>query len=387
MSDQTADRIIEQCRDFISDPENNFLTFVFSEKLDILLPVTDKKNQAYKKIHNMIIQQKVIPAYQNLIQGLIKLKGTGNNKGGLYYLPQGTAYYEYLLKKNCGLYESIPTMQSRLYTQLQKDYIECNSILEKKPDLLNVITSDKQQFSLSPEEILQDLQRKYLSDFPVIPDINYEIKYVYKSMEEHLSPAFYLTPPIDTLSPNSIYINPQYQLQGTDLYTTLAHEGFPGHLYQSVYFSLTSPSLIRSIVNTGGYTEGWATYVESYAYSYCPGNPQLNRLLWLNRSINLCLLSLIDIGIHYYGWTMEHVSSFLSGFGITNTDSVTEIYQTVIEDPTNYIKYYMGYLHFLDLKEDWINQQTGSPNIIDFHVKVLKIGPCPFPILEKYMEF
>ena len=133
-------------------------------------------------------------------------------------------------------------------------------------------------------------------------------------MEEFLSPAFYLTPPMDTGAPNVIYINHGRQISNLELFTTLAHEGFPGHLYQTVYFGRQSPSHIRYLIDYSGYVEGWATYVESYAYSYASGNPSLTRLLWLNRSINLCLYSLLDIGIHHDGWTMAETYALLKQF-------------------------------------------------------------------------
>ena len=69
-------------------------------------------------------------------------------------------------------------------------------------------------------------------------------------MEEFLSPAFYLTPPADTNAPNSIYINNSADMSSLELYTTLAHEGFPGHLYQTVCFSLTDAPYIRHLYTT-----------------------------------------------------------------------------------------------------------------------------------------
>ena len=64
------------------------------------------------------------------------------------------------------------------------------------------------------------------------------VKRVSPSLEEYSSPAFYLTPPIDVITENSIYINENDPLTGLDLYTTLAHEGYPGQLYQTVYLHL-----------------------------------------------------------------------------------------------------------------------------------------------------
>lgn len=389
MSDTTVDRITEQCSAFITNPEENYLHTVFQEKLKDVPQLTAAKQKAYQKLHMKILQEQVLPAYQTLINGLCLLKGSGKNPGGLSGLPGGKAYYEYLLKSSCGIYETVEQIQTRLLKQLQMDMEESENILHKKPELIYRITEKQPAFSVqeksSPEDILKTLQNKLLKDFPSPPETSYEVKYVHKDLEAYLSPAFYLTPPIDTLSPNDIYINEYAGMKGTELFTTLAHEGFPGHLYQTISFASTNPPKIRHLLGMSGYVEGWATYVETYAYNYADQDPDLSRLQWLNRSLNLCILSLLDTGIHYDGWSRETTTEFLSGFGITDSTAQQEIFQVIVEDPANYLKYYMGYLHFLDLREDCKKEMGEHFDIRKFHQKILEIGPCQFPVLEKYV--
>lgn len=389
MSDTTVDRITEQCSAFITNPEENYLHTVFQEKLKDVPQLTAAKQKAYQKLHMKILQEQVLPAYQALIDGLCLLKGSGKNPGGLSGLPGGKAYYEYLLKSSCGIYETVEQIQTRLLKQLQMDMEESENILHKKPELIYRITEKQPAFSVqeksSPEDILKTLQNKLLKDFPSPPETSYEVKYVHKDLEAYLSPAFYLTPPIDTLSPNDIYINEYAGMKGAELFTTLAHEGFPGHLYQTISFASTNPPKIRHLLGMSGYVEGWATYVETYAYNYADQDSDLSRLQWLNRSLNLCILSLLDTGIHYDGWSRETTTEFLSGFGITDSTAQQEIFQVIVEDPANYLKYYMGYLHFLDLREDCKKEMGEHFDIRKFHQKILEIGPCQFPILEKYV--
>lgn len=431
MSDQTVERIVSQCAAFIENPAENYLASVFEEKLSELAGLSEKKRQAYGKLHDKILLEQVLPAYQSLIDGLYLLKGTGKNAGGLCGFTGGRAYYEYLLKSNCGIYKSVGDIQTRLLQQLQLDMSECGEIINRNPGILDglshsaaeafasftsasvsVFNSESASGDLfspsegsgavsgdssshaadpngfdesSPQEILEDLQEKLIRDFPEAPDTSYEVKYVHQDLENYLSPAFYLTPPIDTLSPNDIYINRCANLTGIQLFTTLAHEGFPGHLYQTVTFASTDPPRIRHVLNMSGYVEGWATYVETYAYGYADADPDLARLEWLNRSLNLCLLSLLDTGIHYDGWDRSKAAEFLANFGITNPDTQEEIYQVIVEDPANYLKYYMGYLHFLDLRESKKAELGDDFDIREFHRKILEIGPCQFPVLEKYL--
>ncbi|HJD13260.1 MAG TPA: DUF885 domain-containing protein [Candidatus Ruminococcus avistercoris] len=383
MSDATADRIIDQCSDFISSGDNNYLNAVFSENLEQVPGLDETQKENSLRLHRDAVKHYVLPAYENLISALTSLKGSGTNENGLYYLSGGRAYYTYLLKSSCGIYDSVEELQTRLANQLLADYKEIRAILEEDPSLAASLLQENSQSGRTPEQILSSLQEQIKKDFPEISDVAYEVKYIHEDLKEHLSPAFYLTPPIDTGSPNLIYLNPDSRLRGIELYTTLAHEGFPGHLYQSQFFLSKDHPAVRHTLNMGGYVEGWATYIESYAYLYGSKNQQLGRLHWLNRAMNLCLYSLLDIGIHYYGWTCEKAAKYLENFGVSDRAVCREIFQIIVEDPANYLKYYGGCLKFMDLKEEASRQEDFHP--IDFHEKVLETGPCQFPILEKYV--
>ena len=383
MSDATADRIIDQCSDFISSGDNNYLNAVFSENLEQVPGLDETQKENSLRLHRDAVKHYVLPAYENLISALTSLKGSGTNENGLYYLSGGRAYYTYLLKSSCGIYDSVEELQTRLANQLLADYKEIRAILEEDPSLAASLLQENSQSGRTPEQILSSLQEQIKKDFPEISDVAYEVKYIHEDLKEHLSPAFYLTLPIDTGSPNLIYLNPDSRLIGIELYTTLAHEGFPGHLYQSQFFLSKDHPAVRHTLNMGGYVEGWATYIESYAYLYGSENQQLGRLHWLNRAMNLCLYSLLDIGIHYYGWTCEKAAKYLENFGVSDRAVCREIFQIIVEDPANYLKYYGGCLKFMDLKEEASRQEDFHP--IDFHEKVLETGPCQFPILEKYV--
>lgn len=383
MSDDTADRIIDQCSDFIASGSDNYLTSVFEEKIAEASWLSEKKKSASLKLHEDAVVNYVIPAYRKLIGALTGLKGSGQNENGLYYLSGGREYYTYLLKSSCGIYDSVEEIQTRLARQLMEDYEEIHTLLGADPSLAAALFAGSGDNGRTPAQILSSLQEKIQNDFPQIPDVSYEVKYVHEDLKEHLSPAFYLTPPIDTKSPNLIYLNPDSRLEGIELYTTLAHEGFPGHLYQSQFFLTEDVPPIRHVLNMGGYVEGWATYIESYAYLYGSDNESLGRLQWLNRAMNLCLYSLLDIGIHYYGWSFEKTMEYLESFGIQDEEVCREVFQCIVEDPGNYLKYYGGCLQFMDLKEEASHQEDF--HLIDFHENILKTGPCQFPILEKYV--
>ena len=126
------------------------------------------------------------------------------------------------------------------------------------------------------------------------------------------------------------------------LFTTLAHEGYPGHLYQTVYFQNLKPDPIRNLLNFGGYTEGWATYTEMLSYYYAPLPKEQAALLQRDTSVILGLYALADMGIHYDGWKLADTVSFFRQYGIEDANTVESIYDLIISDPANYLKYYIS---------------------------------------------
>ena len=392
MSDTTLNRILEQCSAFIKDPENNYMMDVFSRKLTSYGRFSKKEQTKLINCHKKILLTGVIPAYQELMTGLSELKNSGSTSRGLKHFEGGTEYYRYLLQSQTGCYLSVEKIQQRLAAQLSEDMDTVQKMLKEQPSLLPKLTKGVEFNDFKPKSALQYLGRAMQKDFPLLSTTDYEVRYVHKSMEDFLSPAFYLTPPLDTGSPNVIYINRANSHSNLELFTTLSHEGFPGHLYQTVFFGRTQPADIRYLITSGGYVEGWATYVESYGYQYAASlltdkaASDLTALMWKNRCINLCIYSLLDTGIHYQGWNQTAALRFLQVFGIRDTKIASEIYQYIVETPCNYLKYYLGYLNFLDLKKKQQEKSGSSFDVREFHRKVLTIGPVQFPVLEKYMQ-
>lgn len=391
MSDASADRIIRQCQSFMETGEENYLYSMFRQRIEELLTekrITQDQADSFIEMQEKLMDQCVFPAYLTLSQGLEDLKGQGKNSGGLAHLEGGKEYYVYLIRSTVGDYRSPEEILQSLFLRLQTDYQKVQELLSSDPQLLsrayNLTPSD-----LSPEQMLDYLQHVITDDFPGVEVDSYEVKYVPESMEDFSSPAFYLTPPVDTLTPNTIYINQASQVSPAELFTTLAHEGFPGHLYQTVYFSKQDHHPIRELLSCSGYIEGWATYVEALSYDYASPflhiDQEILDFLCLNRSISLCLYAILDLGIHDQGWNAQTTADTLAVFGITDPDTCQEIFQYIVENPANYLKYYLGYLNFLDLREEVQSTAGSSFSPRDFHKNLLDIGPAPFPVVEKYL--
>ena len=383
MADYALDTVLDQCRAFLDMGDGNYLYSTFADRVKDVKELTKEEISDYIQDNALAVSDYIFPAYEKLISALEELRGTGENEKGLVYLPDGADYYELVVRQSTGSDRLVEEMEDLTRRQMTDD-------LEAMEQVLGITTEEAQEAAAamtqdSAELILSKLQDGIKEAFPEAPDTALEIKYVPEEMEEHLSPAFYMIPAIDNTEENVIYINRAHMNDDLTLFTTLAHEGYPGHLYQTVYYENTDPDPIRSVMDFGGYVEGWATYAEMGSYYLTPLSKEQAVLLQKNSSIILGLYALADMGIHYEGWSRMDTVAFFSNYGITDAETIERIYELIIGSPGNYLKYYIGYVEFLELKKDWAEEKGTGFSQKEFHEAVLEVGPAPFDIVEKYM--
>ena len=383
MPDYQADSVLDTCQSFIDMGKENYLVSTFDERIASLNLLPENKKDSFRKENMKLVTEEIYPAYQNLITAIKSLKGKGMNEQGLSHFPYGKKYYEYLVRQTTGCNESISRLRLMTRAQILKDLSAMQKILFPADAALTQASVLEQT---SPDSMLDDLRSKITDTFPEIPDVDFQVKYVPESMQDYLSPAFYMIPAIDNLTENVIYINNGQTASGLNLYTTLAHEGYPGHLYQTVYFSASEPDPIRSILDFGGYVEGWATYAEMMSYYLAPLPKTEASLLQKNSSVILGLYALADMGIHYDGWSVTDTVRFFSDYGINDPNAVQSVYKLIIGSPANYLKYYIGYLKFYELKKEMADALGNQFSQKEFHRAVLDVGPAPFEIVYDEVE-
>ncbi|MFW6680305.1 DUF885 domain-containing protein [Lacrimispora sp. AGF001] len=384
MSDAAADHVLKSCEAYLIQPDHSFLAETFNTRIDSLTDLTDEEKAEYKKQNIKVLEEHFVPAYKNLISGITALIGTGTNDKGLSWYPDGKKYFEYLVNSNTGTsYDSVKSLKKAIEKQMNSDIRALGQITKDHPEVIDSL--DHYSFKYTkPEEILESLKSQITTDFPELPPCNYTVKYVPSALESSLSPAFYLVPPLDQYQNNVIYINNNPRFQNDDLYTTLAHEGYPGHLYQNVYFLSKKPNDLRSILSFSSYSEGWATYVEYYSYTLDNGlDPELGKLLAHNTAITLGIYAYLDICINYEGWDKEATAKYLGTFyNVENTDIVDSIYNSLVENPTNYMEYYVGYLEIMEMRNTAERVLKDKFNLKDFHTFLLDVGPAPFSVIQ-----
>ena len=382
MSAEMCSDVITACTDFING-NNNYLLETFNEKLASVPEITAETAAAYSGENEQYINEYLIPSYEKMISSLNELGKDASPTYGLLALPDGKEYYSRLL------YQSTCSDKSpkQCFELLEKTLSGCrSSILKaviKDPDLSDRLEDLPAPFS-SAEDIMKHLTGCISPSFPVTDKslCSYSIKYVHPSLEKSLSPAMYITPPIDTASTDSIYINNAYT-DDDSMFTTLAHEGYPGHMYQTRFFMSTNPHPLRLMLNFSGYCEGWATYAEIYSYNYCGYDKNVTSILQNEKLSLLCLYALADIGVHYYGWELEDTVSLLSDNGIDDVDAAKNVYLAVAAEPALYPKYVVSCIELLNMYKQAESKLGDNFNEQDFHNFILSTGPAWFSLIEK----
>lgn len=419
MSDTTADRMIAQCGALLDtdalEEGSHFLETTFADRLKRLVDqgiLTSEAASSYETQHQRLLTTVVVPAYDRLADALTLLKGQGGKLSGLAGKENGRDYYLALLRLRTGSYRDISEIKRLLAEDLRFNYESLVAILRQNPALQTMIAQNPSLLpEMTPEEVLSDLRKEIGTSYPAIPKgrdnapIHSTIKYIDESLAAYSAPAFYMTPPIDNICENLICLNPKDTEGDLSLYTTLAHEGYPGHLYQTVYskrFQEQEGGLpLGSVLYYGGYVEGWAMYVELASYDQAtalavrkhPEAALYYQLCRLDRQFRLGLYSLLDVAIHYDGLSLEEVGALCRGLGLSDGDALTSLYTYIAEEPCNYPKYYLGYLEILELKRQaavlWSDTEKlhatydNTDFLYRFHSFLLQNGPADYRTLAK----
>ncbi|MCM1027803.1 MAG: DUF885 domain-containing protein [Roseburia sp.] len=400
----------EQCDRILTasalEDASHFLQTTFRERLELLRGaglISPEEMQRYLDTNDRLLKTVMLPAYAALGDGLLLLEDETIPLTGLAAFPQGKEYYEALMISETGSYRPVSEIQQLLTEQFSAEYQAIRDLLEQHPEVAQQYASGaSRSFPYTDvSQMLDDLQDRMAADFPALPgnDTSVIIKPVSSSLEEYCAPAFYLTVPLDDTTQNVIYINRQKTPAGIELYTTLAHEGYPGHLYQTVYHNrktLAEGRPASELIWYGGYLEGWALYTEQLSYDYASAlfeerdqstDAALAQLEKHNRCLQLCLYSLLDTMIHYEGASFQQISKMLEGFGIEDSADASAIYTYIAREPCNYPKYYLGYLEILLLQEEARELWGESYTDYRFHCFYLDNGPADFLSLgEKLRE-
>jgi uncharacterized protein (DUF885 family) len=380
MTERNLNKVIEECRAIIKNPDNVSLIAEFKTNLENASGFSAEEKNNYTDELKALIKSDFIPAYEKLIANLETLRGKCGNNGGLAYLPKGQEYYKYkmnLLGLSMTPEKLIELLDKELETNMRSQVALYNNDLNIESKAAKLWEKNK-----TGTETLDYLKQKAV-DFPALPEnTKYEVRSVDKSLEDSARPAMYYKPYVDDTSENIIYINNKsLSSDPVRFFTTMAHEGYPGHLQQFVGLYTQNISVLRKIYSYTSNSEGWATYAEYFSVRYLNGDDNVKEFARLSDEFNLLIQTRVEMGIAFEGWSYEAVGAYfedLFGFDLGYTQ---EGWEYSIDNPIMALPYAGGLLEIRALR-------SGFPSTTDlaFHSAFVGVGSIPFSLMKSYLS-
>ncbi|MBO4537620.1 MAG: DUF885 family protein [Erysipelotrichaceae bacterium] len=385
-SDAVIDMVVEQCERFISKREDNEVIRTFNENLEEL---NLENEDEYKKQMKDAVLNVLIPAYEEIIAMYDEIKGSGKGKGSIAsYGDEGKHYYELLFRDKSSSDVSVKEWEEILRKEIEDLINEEIAFARKYYSAYVKWYQGEYSYGMDEAyEIFTALKEKLVSDFPMYPEVDYTISYLDPSVTSENVSAYYLVAPFDNMNTNVVKANPAYSDNDPNGYVvTLAHEGYPGHLYQTTYYFTSHPdSEIRYVTDFIGYTEGWAMYVEEYAMDYFSTDSKIARIDQVDNRLNYYLEAYLDILVNYEGYSVKKLANALNAMDL-NGDAASMIYDTLAGDPAIFVPYALGLYQMLDLR-DLAKDKLGSKfSSVEFNRTVLDAGCTSFAILKQQVE-
>lgn len=381
--DSAIEQVIEGCESFIANRDNNEVIKIINAKIDKLnLAGAD----AYKSQVEQAVKEVLIPAYQKIIDYYRTLLGTGTKSGKLCeYGPDGKDLYELIVKNKASTNDSIEDLIDLMDTAIYENIMGIINIMNEVEETADYGFDD-------PYKILEHIKSKMTNDFPQYPDVDYTIDFLDPSVTSPNISAYYLIAPIDNVKKNVIKVNPAFSDRDPNgMCITLAHEGYPGHLYQNTYYFSNHPdNEYRYVMSFLGYAEGWAQYVETYAYNYFLKNKKEVEYMQYNNIFSYCMYAYADLQVHYNGWGVEELTDYFSQYFYESAarDNAEILYDTVVGDPGMFLPYSVGLYKMWKFYTDTKETLGSKFDFKAYNKMILDAGECPLDILgEQVAKF
>ena len=334
---ESFDKLLEQRDDC-------FLYKSFEERLDKIKGLSSADRDRLIKENEDAMKNVVFPEFEECAKRMRALKNSGGQDAGLSEYRGGDAYLAVLTRLQTNSSKTVEETVKTLESEIDRIEKEMRELKSHSSDWKSEYNSHKYSKG-TVNQNLDFLREAVKKDFPSIPAHQYYLMEVPKVFEQNFSPAAYLGFHLDNFDSNMIIVNNRNV--DKDFGITLAHEGYPGHMFQSLYTRAHTKHVYMYVSGSTGYKEGWATYCENYSTRYFSGNGLTDaaKYVVLDNDLTLLLETRIDFGIHYEGWDIDTCVKYLNMHGLWVTkSSLQRIYTLLVCDPCYFVKYGMGYV-------------------------------------------
>ena len=388
MADVWIDYTKDVCVNATNKQEDNALITTFDKRINSLDFISEDKKAEYIKKNKEIVLSEVLPSYDKVAKEIEKYRGKAKLEDyALYKLDKDYACLEYMLKgsSNYDIDQVFEDLKDNL-AFLEAEYVSCKYDRQSSFKLDSILNGGNENLNRVSTDCLEYLRNNLYHYYPDLGEVEYDVEVLDPDTAPATAIAYYWPSPIDNDNQNIIRTNPNNMQEGIDTYGTLAHEGFPGHLYQHVYYSRTKPHNFRSSLSFIGYTEGWAVNAQRYCFKIAEvDDSMVEEAIFFENAYYFLLYSIIDIGTNYYGWTTEDIIKYFDEESsvFTFNESSAEYYRNfMIEMPGVYCSYGLGFSNFMSLERNVIRELTDKFDYLSYHDALLKNGPLAFNILQ-----
>ena len=388
MSDRILDEVIGEAEGFIDNLDYNSLLTSFELRLNRVGFLTEEEIQEYIDLNAHIFLNYVVPAYEDLIQDLEGLRGHDGEELGLAHFPHGREFYRLRYRAIGSSFapEQWFYIFDARFREVSDQYLD---LLWWTPGIQDYFDMGIHDFD-TPEELVAFQFEQSLSSFPPLPEgVTYRIHRIDESLGSFAA-GFYMIPQLDNVLSNVIYYNPEHADDNEFMYSLMAHEGLGHMLHFTTVFYSDLPYFRK--VNTSGFTgnvEGWAMHAQLYAYNFLNlSDANLQRLVvWDEFSI--LYGAIIDIGVHYMGWTLEETLDYLNSVPLIEfipDETLIDSFHSTIRNPTRAIPYALGLVEMRNLQEHFEELLDDDFEMRAFNEAFLSMGFAPFPLVRDWME-
>ena len=354
----------------------NKRTFSFS--------LSDEKKEKYGEDVKKAYGKSLYPGFKLVKEAVLKYKNTSKNASGLSELKNGKSYFEARVQSILGVDDSLSQMKEKAIALAKQssDYIQSHLNAE----LYYKITASNSTGLRTYRSVIQDLLQRYQEDFEKLDHIDYEISAMDQSNASSSTLAYYVNPTLDGNETNIIRVNENstQSKDSLDAYSTLAHESIPGHMYQFNYARMIKRPEILYTVSYLGYAEGYATYVQDYAYKYAPHiDSDVKDILLAEQHLQYALVILSMIGIHNDSYSKTDVKRLWSDYQMNlSFTEVSSLYNQMLDSPFMMCPYYLGYMYIKDIQKNMKSKLGDKYTNKAFNKALVANGNVPIALLE-----
>lgn len=388
MTENALDQVIETCSNYVAEGDDSFLIFSFSEKLDASgIDMSKEEKAQYAQRNKDAVTQRLLPAYAKLANTLDSLRDSCRDNIGLSaFGDQYAEYFKYMVRKNAACAGSYDVMSALLGQSCDETYALLYGAMLSHPDALynygaHITTGSIDSDMTCIREITDEF-------YPPIAEQYIEYQQVPEALSDSFSPAAYMIPAFDDPTRNVILLN--FGDDASDQLFTLAHEGFPGHLYQTQYFrSCEGLSLVQQLLAPIGYSEGWAVFSEALVASECDELDEGLCTITQYDSLwsGTLMPAYISLQVNAEGWTREDVRELMKNFNMGGDefdDYIDVLYEYAVDMPFTFIPYAFGYSYTCDLYSS--ASEAGGFEPKEYFDRYLSFGPCYYNQLYTLLE-